>query len=75
VENGQIQIGRSGLDLAYLKSNCPIGFGQTRCVPGGFVSAGKPGAALPMGTAVPSPEARQTGSPRARGVGPGNWRD
>jgi hypothetical protein len=28
---------------------------------GGFVSAGKPGAALPTGTAAPSPEARQTG--------------
>jgi hypothetical protein len=38
----------------------------------GFVSVGKLGAALPVGTAAPSPEARQTGSPRARGVGPGS---
>jgi hypothetical protein len=47
VENDQIQIGRSGLDLAYLKSDRLIGFGWTGCALGGFVSAGKPGAALP----------------------------
>jgi hypothetical protein len=44
-------------------------------VPGGFVSTGKPGAALPAGTTAPSLEARQTGSPRARGVGLGSRRD
>jgi hypothetical protein len=57
-----------------LKWDRPIGVGQTGCTPGGFVSAGKPGAVLLAGTAVPSPKARQTGSPRARGVGPGSWR-
>jgi hypothetical protein len=43
-------------------------------VPGDFISTGKPRAALHVGTTAPSPEARQTGSPRAREVGPGSWR-
>jgi hypothetical protein len=47
---------------------------QTGCVPRDFVSAEKPGVALPAGMAAPSPEARQTGSSRAREVGPGSWR-
>jgi hypothetical protein len=31
-------------------------------------------AALPADTATPSSEARQTGTPRAREVGPDSWR-
>uniref|UniRef100_A0A804PTN5 Uncharacterized protein n=1 Tax=Zea mays TaxID=4577 RepID=A0A804PTN5_MAIZE len=39
--------------------------GQTGYAQGDFVSTEKPGATLPTGTAAPSPEARQTRSPRA----------
>jgi hypothetical protein len=41
---------------------------------GVFVSVEKPGVALPVDAAAPSPEARQTGPPRARRVGSGSWR-
>jgi hypothetical protein len=47
--------------LAELKSDRLIGFGPAGCAPGGFVSAGKPGATLPVRAAASSPEARQTG--------------
>jgi hypothetical protein len=57
-----------------LKSGRPIRVGRTGCAPGDFVTAGKPRAGLPAGTAAPSPKTRQTGSPRAREVDPGSWR-
>jgi hypothetical protein len=43
-------------------------------VPGDFVFTRFPGAALPADTAMSSPEARQTGTPKAREVGSNNWR-
>jgi hypothetical protein len=57
-----------------LKSGRPIRVGRTGCAPGDFISAGKPWVALPVGTAAPSPKARQTRTPSAREVGPGSWR-
>jgi hypothetical protein len=39
-----------------------------------FVFVGQPGAALSADTAAPSSEARQTGAPRALGVGLDIWR-